>query len=179
MSSRIILDLPPEAKEALWRHLVPRGARPREEVAFLFAHTERVGETMTFKLAEWHPVGPEGFLSRSGYHLELTDEERAKAIKRAYDLGASLVEAHSHTFHGVARFSGSDLAGFEEFIPHVWWRLRGRPYMALVVTRSGFDALAWIEDPRKPEYVDGIAVDGALLHASKASLEESGNDGSL
>ena len=179
MKLRIILDLPPKVKKALWRHLIPRGAHPCEEVAFLFAYTERTGEAIVFKLAEWFPVGADGFLLQSGYHLELTDEVRARAIKRAHDLGASLIEAHSHIFHGVTRFSSSDRSGFEEFVPHVWWRLRGRPYMALVVSPSGFDALAWIEDPKKPEYVDGIVVDGAFFKASQTSLEESIYDGSL
>ena len=31
-----------------------------------------------------------------------------------------------------AEFSASDRKGLESFVPHVWWRLRHRPYLALV-----------------------------------------------
>jgi hypothetical protein len=180
VTARVWLELPPEIREALWRQLLPRAARPLEEAAFLFAHAEQGDETVVFRFADWLTVGPEGFRARSPYHLELTDEARAGAIKRAHDLGASLAEVHSHTFPGIPRFSPSDIAGLREFVPHVWWRLRHRPYLALVVSASGFDGLAWIENAEEPQHLEGIVSDGVLLRPSRAtSLEENSNDGSL
>ena len=135
----------------------------REESAgFLFASTRQEGESTVFKGLEWFPVPPGGFLSVSEYHLVLTDDVRAKVVKRAHDLDASVVEFHSHTGGEPAAFSWSDQAGFDEFVPHVWWRLRGRPYMAVVVTPADFDGLVWLLDPRRPQRLDGIVVDGSL-----------------
>lgn len=169
---RIHLALTLREKKSLWRHLIPRRGHKLEEAAFLFAHTEQNREDVTFRLVEWYPVGAEEFSFHSGYHIELLDEVRAKVIKRAHDLKASLIEVHSHIFPGVPRFSGSDLSGFEEFVPHVWWRLRGRPYMALVVTQSGFDGLAWLAGPKEPEYVNGVVVGRTFFKASNVSLQE-------
>lgn len=179
--ARIRLEIPPEIREALWRHLLPGADSPLEEAAFLFAHAEQRDETVVvFRLTDWLRVGPEGFRSRSQYHLELTDEARAGAIKRAHDLAASLVEVHSHTFPGTPRLSPSDIAGLREFVPHVWWRLRHRPYLAIVVSPSGFDALAWIENAEEPQHLEGIVTDGVLLRPSRATpLEEYSGDGSF
>jgi hypothetical protein len=82
-------------------------------------------------------------------------------IKRAWDSGTSLVEFHSHPRdRWQAMFSPSDLAGFDEFVPHCWWRLRGRPYLAVVVAQRSVDALAWVTDPRRPVRLDAIWLDG-------------------
>lgn len=173
MMRRIHLAIPLRERKNLWRHLLPRRGHKLEEAAFLFAHAEQTSGDVTFRFVEWYPVGAEEFTFHSGYHIELSDAVRANVIKRAHDLKASLIEVHSHISPGFARFSGSDLSGFEEFVPHIWWRLKGRPYMALVVTQSGFDGLAWLEGPASPEYVSGIFVEGAFFKASNISLEES------
>ena len=112
-----------------------------------------------FRLREWRTIPPDGFESRSAFHLVLSDETRAEIIRWAWDSGASLVEAHSHDF-GVAAFSPSDFYGLKEWVPHLWWRLRGRPYGAIVVDGETLDALAWIEDADKPEQVVGLTIDG-------------------
>ena len=162
MSGRAVLALPPDIQAALWRHLLPDGKAP-EQVAFVFAAHETGRGADLFRYVEWRPVPSEGFASRSAFHLELADETRAGVIKRAHDLGASLVEFHSHTGRWPAAFSGSDLAGFREFVPHVWWRLKRRPYLAVVVTRSGFDGFAWLTGPMVPEPLGGILVDEKVL----------------
>jgi hypothetical protein len=35
------------------------------------------------------------------------------------------------------------MCGFQEWVPHIMWRLRQRPYVAVVVTPDSFDALVW------------------------------------
>jgi len=122
-----------------------------------------------FEHVDWYPIPQDGFLVRSRYYFELTDEARARVIKRAHDLGASLVEFHSHAGSWPAAFSASDLFGFQEFVPHIWWRLKGKPYLAIVVTRTGFDGLAWLTDPQSPQHVDGIVVDGSVLIPTQLS----------
>ena len=166
---RILLELPPDVRSAMWTHLLPNGLSSPEEVAFVYAHPEGQDGTTVFRCREWFPVPPGGFVSRSGFHLELTDETKASVIKRAHDLGASLVEFHSHGGIWPAKFSESDYVGFREFVPHVWWRLKGRPYLAIVVSRSGFDGLAWVSNPNKPVHLDGIVVEESILAPTKLS----------
>ena len=123
-------------------HLLPPRTR-YEEAVFLFARADVDG---LFTPIEWRAIPPEGFLHRSPCYLELTDETRAALIKRAHDLKASMIELHSHPFDRVAAFSLSDRSGFLEFVPHVLWRLGGRPYAAVVFTPTSFDSLAWFTD---------------------------------
>ena len=175
MSGRVVLALPPAVRTALWQHLLPNG-KGSEEAAFVFAMHEARNGAELLRCVEWRQVPPEGFVSRSGFHLELTDETRAGVIKRAHDLGASLVEFHSHTGSWSAEFSGSDLAGFREFVPHIWWRLKGRPYVAVVVTHSGFDGFAWLTGPRVPEPLGGILVGENLLTPTGLSRWEADLD---
>lgn len=167
----ISLELPADIYDRLWRHLLsePRGD---EEAAFVFVRHDAEADGHVFRHIEWFPIPPEGFASRSPFHFELADETRAAMIKRAHDLGVSLIEFHSHTGPWRPQFSPSDWAGFEEFVPHVWWRLKSRPYGAVVVTRTGFDAFIWLSDPNTPLRLDGILVDGQLFEPSRLSPME-------
>lgn len=142
--------------ETLCNHLLPPGATC-EEAAFGFARTSSAGDQLVFELLELYPVPPEGFVEHSRYFLHLTDETRARVVKRAHDLTASLIEFHSHPLQRTAEFSPSDLAGFDEFVPHVKWRLKQRPYAAFVFTPSSFDGLAWPDDVATPLAFDSIA----------------------
>jgi hypothetical protein len=53
-------------------------------------------------------------------------------------------------------------------VSHLWWRLRGRPYAAIVTSTPDLDALAWIDNPGKAEQVAGVIAD-ALFPATKAT----------
>src|SRR5258705_270857 len=123
-------------------HLLPRGGEC-EEAAFLFAHPETIADSTVLSVIECIMIPPEGFASRSRFYLELTDETRAAVIKRAHDLGAGLIECHSHPGQRGAFFSWSDLHGFDDFVPHVRWRLSGRPYAAVVFASDSIDVIAW------------------------------------
>ena len=130
-----------------------------EQVGFFLADYDE--HKRLFSLVEWWPVPPEGFESQSAFHVMLTDETRATVIKWAWDAGKCLVEAHSHGGSGPAGFSPSDVWGFDEWVPHLWWRLRGRPYAAIVTPGESLDALAWIEAADVPEQIDHLKVAGA------------------
>ena len=164
MTAMVIVSVPERIYRTVRRHLLPWCHRV-EEAAFLYV----VPTEDAFEYLESFPVPASGFASRSAYHLELNDETRAKVIKRAHDLGASIVEMHSHVGRGRARFSPSDLAGFRDFVPHVLWRLKYLSYLAVVMTRSGFDGLAWKRDPDVPERLHGIQVGSCLLTPTKLS----------
>ena len=100
---------------------------------------------------------------------ELDDDVRAGVIKRAHNLNACLIEFHTHPMPGGACFSPSDIKGLKELAPQLLWRLKKRPYVAVVVAPDGLDALAWTSEGVRQ--VDGILVDARpLLPASRRTL---------
>lgn len=146
------LSVPTAIYDALQMHLAPKDT---EHAAFLF--TEPTDDPSHLRVSDLYTVPPEGFAFQSGYHIELSDEIRGEVIKRAWNLGGSLIEAHSH-LSGPAAFSKSDLYGFEEWVPHVRWRLANRPYIALVFAADSFDALVW-QDAHGPAPLEHLHVD--------------------
>jgi hypothetical protein len=156
---------------ALRKHLLPGGSVIGEEAAFGFVRPVSRPRVPTFEFVEWLLVPRSGHAQSSDIYLELSDEIRSGVIKRAHDLEASLVEFHSHPFPGRAAFSGFDLEGLADFVPHVRWRLRGRPYFALVVSPTGFDGLAWLGEAKAALTLGGIAVGGQLFRPTGESLE--------
>ena len=166
MTDAAVIELPAAVYEELHRHLV-RNPGANEEAAFVFAKHDATQNR--FEYLEWFAVTPEGFVVQLPYHFELTDETRARTIKRAHDLGCSVIEFHSHTGPWPAQFSSSDWAGFEEIVPHMWWRLKRRPYAAVVVTEDGFDGFAWLVDANTPARLAGISAGGQLLEPTRLS----------
>lgn len=152
------IEIAPPDYERLRAHLEAGGEV--EQVAFLL--TEPYAGDETLRVAAIQLIETENVSFQSGYHVELADDVRPDLIKRAWDGEACVVEAHSH-LHGPARFSWSDMAGFDEWVPHMRWRLRGRPYAALVFAPDDFDALVWDGDGG-PEPLEAlVVVDGPVL----------------
>lgn len=149
------LSMPAEIYSALMDHLCSDEV---EHVAFLFTEPAVPGEPL--RVCEIYRVPAEGFDFQSAYHVALTDEVRGYVIKRAWDLDGCLVEVHSHGGGPPVWFSGSDLRGFEDWVPHVRWRLRRRIYVALVFAGSHFDALVWEGDGDAPSPLGELTVDG-------------------
>jgi len=143
----------------------------------LRGHVEQVGffladydiESNRFVVREWRPLPAEAFEIQTSYHVTLKDELRPELIRWAFEGGASLIEAHSHGDMGLARFSPSDILGFRDWVPHVRWRLGGRPYAAIVTAGESFDALAWREGG-DPVQVDQIITDEASFEATRQTL---------
>ncbi len=155
--------------EALRRHLIP--PEPvSEEVAFIFASVQSTDGGLRLVCREWTAIPPEGFLSRSLFHLELTDVTRSGAIRKAHQLETALVELHSHPYPYQARFSLSDISGLREFAPHVRWRLKGRPYGAIVVAPQTYDSLIWAVDSQAPSGTLDLAIDEKMLRPTGFSL---------
>ena len=135
----------------------------------MFADSLDNGQNLILRTKEWLPLSPQAFKVQSAGYLELTDETKASIIKKAHDTESSLVEFHSHPSSSKASFSGSDLSGLEEFVPHVMWRLKKRPYAAVVVSRSNFDSLFWAT-PDRPELLSELDVDGRVLHPTGLTI---------
>jgi hypothetical protein len=146
------LELTPAVHSQLMVHLLP--TKPKaEEAAFIFCQSAADKDGIRFSVLETYRAPVTDFVYRSFLGLELSDACRATVIKRAHDLNASLIELHSHPLDQRTEFSFSDRSGFTDFVPHVWWRLKGRPYGAIVVGQSGFDSLCWFSNPTKPDAV--------------------------
>jgi len=165
------LQLPAGAYEDLLRHLLPPGGKC-EEAAFLFVTPRRSPTELTLRLLEVAKLEPADFAARHADYLELTDQARARIIKRAHDLNASLVEIHSHVGPWRASFSYSDVNGLKDTVPHMWWRLKGRPYVAIVVARDGLDAVAWVDNPHTPVALDELLAGDRVIRPSQTSLED-------
>lgn len=141
-----------------------------EQVGFFLA--EYSSTTRSLELQTWRPIPPEGFESKSAFHLTLRDDVRADVIKWAWDNDCCLVEAHSHRADWPASFSPSDIWGLDQWVPRVWWRLRGRPYAAIVTSGETFDALAWIDGTDAPEQVGRLVVNGDTHRPTQRTLPQ-------
>lgn len=158
---KVFLDLQAGHRAQLWVHLLQNDI---EQVAFVFAAVEAQGDTIVFTAKDVYLASADDFEIQSGLHVELTDEARSRVIKKAWDTDASPVEFHSHPGDAwQAMFSPSDLHGFSEYVPHCRWRLRGQPYLAVLVNPSGMDALAWTSADGKPVSLEAIRIAGGEL----------------
>ena len=146
---RIVLRLPRGLYEELCHHLLPARV-PLEQAAFLFAKWASERGVVWLDVVETARLSADDLAAQHSDYLELSDTCRIGLIKRAHQLGASLVEMHSHIGRWPAAFSEADRAGLLETVPHMRWRLPQRPYVAVVVAATGFDALAWVDDARIP-----------------------------
>lgn len=142
-----------------------------EQAGFFLAESADDGQ---FSMQEWRPLRPETLQAQEKHYLELVESARADVIRWAWEAGLCLVEVHSHIGWPIAAFSCSDIHGFDEWVPHLWWRLSGRPYAAMVLAGDTFDALAWITGPRTPEQVQFIHLaSGSVSKATGATLQSS------
>jgi hypothetical protein len=148
-------------------------AKRPEQVGFFLADFEE--RTELFTLSDWWAVPPEGYEHQTGYHVTLSDEAQGEAIRWAWNAKACLVEVHSHGPLEPAQFSPTDLAGFVDWVPHVRWRLRGRPYAAIVVASRTADALAWTVADQQIAGVDELRLDdGAVIRFTGETIGQLG-----
>jgi hypothetical protein len=138
--NKVVLRMAYAAGQSLLRHLY--GAP--EQVAFM--RGSQVEGPDVFELTELLRLSSED-LDRRWTHVSMSDRTRRTVLGWATRSGDILVEAHSHGgFGDPAVFSRLDLEGLADWVPHVRWRLQGRPYGALVFGQTSMDGLAWIDD---------------------------------
>mgnify|MGYP001100758036 CR=1 FL=1 len=152
--------IPKKIYNNICKYLIPKKPKS-EKVAFIFATVSRVNDAIQFQSL--------------GY-VELKDEMRPKIIKMAFDLDVSIIELHSHPYQIPASFSYSDFQGFDDFVPHVWWRLNGKPYVAMVFSPFDFDALVWIDSPKTPQQLTEIIVGKNHFFPNELSLTNRGRE---
>lgn len=165
------IDLTKTQYEQLWTHLLPDEACT-ESAAFIFADVEASNSLKILTARDVFLVPESGFKLQFDDYIELSDETRISIIKKAHHSKTALIELHSHPFNSsmASAFSLADISGFEETVPHMWWRLPGRPYAAVVAAPNGFDALIWSKDPHTPECVTALRVDGRALTPTGKTL---------
>lgn len=168
-----VISIPQKIYNAIYAHLFPRKIKA-EEVAFIFASVNKSDKAIKFEFKEWYRVRASDYRHQSLGHVELKDLMRPKIIKMAFDYNTALVEVHSHPYSQPARFSYSDFQGFEEFVPHVWWRLKGRPYAAIVFSKFDFDALVWVDNPKNPHQLTEVVVDNQRFYPNCLTLRSRG-----
>ncbi|MGH9921780.1 MAG: HesA/MoeB/ThiF family protein [Nitrososphaerales archaeon] len=84
-------------------------------------------------------------METEGFAAKIKLDPLLRVTNTANSKKSVLVEIHNHTdFGGIVNFSGTDLKGFEEFVPYVLDVLPNRPYGALVVTeKASIEGLIW------------------------------------
>ncbi len=163
------LLIPKKIYHDIHNYLFPKKVR-FERVTFIFTKISKTNGYLNFQFKSWYPVKLHEYEYRSRVHVELKDRMRQKIIKMAFDIDAAIVELHSHVYSAPARFSPSDFQGFEEFVPHVWWRLKGKPYAAIVFSKLDFDALVWIDNSEDYEQLAEIVVGKQHLYPNGLTL---------
>jgi hypothetical protein len=133
----------------------------KEQVAFAFAAVTQGNGTRRFEAGGLYLASAEDFAVQTEYHVELTEEALAKVIKMAWDRRAALVDFHSHPRQSESAYlSPSDMTGFADLVPHAIWRLKGQPYVGIVMALKSFDALVWPAAYNAPEELEAVLVDG-------------------
>lgn len=167
----VAIQMPEPVWHELLRHLLPTDSE-LEQGAFLLAQFEsRPGGGGVFTHLETQLLRQQDYTSQESDYLELTDSTRARLIKSAHDRQASLVEFHSHPSNYPACLSPSDISGLREFVPHVRWRLAGRPYAAIVVAPKGFDGLAWTSTAGTVEPVAEMHIGEKRLRGTGLTMQ--------
>lgn len=154
----LTLEMSGDVYDELLGHLFQGEEENVEQAAFLF--TEPYSGDGVLRIAALHKVPTQDFEIQSGFHIHLADHVRQELIMRAWSEDACLVEVHSHDDEGRVHFSKSDLIGLDDWVPHVRWRLRGRPYVALVFGHQRFDGLCWTDAAEEPKPIELLAIDG-------------------
>jgi len=141
-----------------------------EQVVFLFSKYEVSRLILSIEVVDYYLLEPYEYEYQSEYHVEISDACQAKIIKRAWDNRLSLGEIHSHPNSDKANFSSSDLLGFKEFVPHIWWRLKQKPYFAMVHSQSDVDAIAWVESPSYYQSVEKLKLGSTTFYSDKSVI---------
>jgi hypothetical protein len=142
-----------------------------EQAAFAFSEYLVTESATTFLVREISFAQSLDFDVQTAGHITLTDDALARLIKRAWDLRLSVVEFHSHPMskHG-ASLSPSDLAGLADHVPYMFWRLRGRPYAAIVVGQAAVDGVAWIGGPDDIHAIDQLGIGDEVIRPTRETI---------
>ncbi len=167
---QVLLRASEDLYQRIVGHLIERQG-DIESFAFAFAKKlQHPNGNEEFACVDVMLVSPDHVEHDSQYHSVISDAILSDVFKRAHDLNASIVEFHTHLDPFPAEFSDTDWEGIEDTAKHALWRLRGNPYIAVVVTSAEFDGVIWRTDRDEPAQLDAISIDGRLLEPTGLSL---------
>ncbi len=132
------LTFPEPLYDALTTHVLRSG---QEEVALLFAHEVRLGDTSVLIVRRWEPVPAEMLLQQQEDIFAVNSDFIVSRVKVARQRRESLLLAHSHPLdHAVPRFSPADTFGEDNLYPLLHVRLPDRVHGAMVISPGGHAA---------------------------------------
>lgn len=140
--------IPANVDRPLRQHLDGRG----EQLAFLGAKVDSDALSVASMLA----IGPDLLDAQDPWHVALTDAGRVAVFRWAHNANLAVIEVHTHGNAWPACLSPTDIDGLVRWVPHVMWRLPGRPYAAVVVAGDTIDALIWPGLGLKPQTATAI-----------------------
>jgi hypothetical protein len=151
----------------MFRALRAQAKSSIEEVSFFLARPSE----QALVAFDMRTIRPSEFVRQSERTVALADGVRSDLIAWASAANASLIEAHSHVRGDPVCLSPTDIAGLREWVPHLWWRLKGRPYAAIVQAGRTLDGVVYADSPHVPRRIDEIWVDGTMLPTTGLSHE--------
>lgn len=162
------LHVPPTTYKKVVGHLFSN--METERAAFLYARVS-TSESRLVLSTEGHLLVPPDSFVRRAYHFELQNHVQREVIKDAHARECCLVEAHSHPFPTPACFSETDILGLLDWVPHVRWRLGGRPYVCLVMAPGSFDGIVFFAG-EAPAVLDNLIVSGIHMRPTGATIHD-------
>lgn len=160
------LVVPPDICGRLLQYL----GVPTERMAFLLAADE---DGRGWAVAdEMYLTDGADYAYQSPHGMALADDVRPRVLRWASASGNALVEVHSHgALSRETTFSPTDLEGLAEVVPQMLWRLRGRPYTALVIGDGDLDALTWTRRGEPPAAPAAVILGGRMLAPTAIALD--------
>lgn len=152
----------------LWAAAADHLRAAPERVMFLAAAT-----TAEVLVVQEHLLIDDADLEPGPWCVHLTDEAQQRVLQWAAKRDDWLIEIHSHIglFGDPAQFSPLDTEGLNEWVPHVRWRLRQRPYAALVFGPETIDGVAWAGPKGAgPVSIESWDVEGSPVETTGLSL---------
>ncbi|MET7281867.1 hypothetical protein ABZS29_26775 [Kribbella sp. NPDC005582] len=162
--------------QTVWEELHTYLDNPIERMAFLAAvpHPDSATSKDLWSVVDVMYLDDESDYEHQGQAgMELVDDIRPRSLQWATQLGAALIEVHSHgSGRSKTTFSTLDLRGLLDGAPRLVWRLRGRPYGAIVFGgRRDFDALVWYDERSTPVVIAELAVEARSVQPTACALE--------
>ena len=167
-----ILSMPP----AVWDDVHTYLDHGAERMAFLAAtpaQVDRAADDVWSVIDVMYLDDETDYEFQGWFGMELADDIRPRSLRWATRHRAALIEVHSHG-EGLlpTTFSDHDLHGLVEGAPGLVWRLRGRPYGALVLGgRQDFDGLVWPDRASPPTPLADLTVGQDTFRATGLALE--------
>lgn len=160
---------PADTWSAVRSHLLDQG--PEEQLAFLLAGTARGRGWMRLLVREIVPVPPGAFDRQSATYLAVKPAFSRAILRRCYQEGLGLIEAHSHPFaRQQVTFSTTDQANDAVKFRYVARKIPHVNHATMVVGQRDLDAHLWDRRRRRVVPIDRVRLlDAPIVDLRPAS----------